>query len=343
MSFIDGAKTTAKGAAKSTFHSIITWDWTKQLLYWIIISAGTMSECVFLVASLWMSINSSVHPLVRLAMTEDMTGRVSDFATAAYVALPECILGLAFVTVIGHLRIWLYNKSTSAAIWTVLYGVPTIVFLVLSLITLGNSVASNHFIMPEPLVVIRALAGYMFAFTSLLHAQLGVPQERDRMKQKDESLAALRQENATNLATLKKENDESVALLQKEMKSLQETIKNQNEEIEKSKQHLAQSKNAQSELQKAMDKSEDAALQAYSEECIKWLKSGSKTVSLEEISRYTGHSKRKIEGAITKGYLQLASRNKELILMSSLVPWLKSVQPSTGKTEEIPMLHIVNG
>jgi len=92
----------------------------------------------------------------------------------------------------------------------------------------------------------------------------------------------------------------------------------------------------------AVHKSSEDALQAYSEECLNWLRSGTKTVSLEEITRYTGHSKRKIEGAINKGYLQTASRNKELILVSSLVSWLKSVQPSTGKTEETPMLHIVN-
>jgi hypothetical protein len=308
---------------------------------------------------------------VLLFISEQTSIHISQLATAAYVALPECILGLAFVTLISHIRVWLYNRSLSAGIWMVLYGLPTVVFLVLSLITLGCSVASTSFQMPEPLIVIRALAGYMFAFTSLLHAQLGVPQECDRLqakdtiiqekvmnlatlgREKDEIIARLRQENTVNLAILGREKDGIIAELRskaetmiaemrKEKQSLQVTIESQNGEIEKQKGLLVESKTAQSELMKAVDKSEDAALQAYSEECLRWLKSGVKTASVEEIARYTGHSKRKIDSAINRGSLQTAPRNKELILMSSLLPWLKSVQPSSGKTtEEVPVLHLV--
>src|SRR6267154_4802332 len=116
----------AGSAAQSTLHSILTWEWTKRLLYWLIISAGTMSECVFLLASLWMSVNSSVHSLVRLFISEPTSQHISSFATAAYVALPECILGLAFVTLISHVRVWLYNKRDRAALaWSILYGLPT--------------------------------------------------------------------------------------------------------------------------------------------------------------------------------------------------------------------------
>jgi hypothetical protein len=337
----------------SFVKDVLTWNWTKSLLYWLIISAGTMSECVFLLASLWMSVNSSVHTLVRLYMSEETSIHISQFATAAYVALPELILGLAFVTTLSHIRVWLYDRSISAATWSVLYGLPTLVFLVLSLVTLGCSVASTGFMLPEPLVIIRALAGYTFAFTSLLHAQLGVPQERDRLQEKDDFIVRLREENRANLAALNQEKDAFIADLRRkaetmiadlrcEKQSLQSVIENQNGEIEKQKTLIAESKTAQSELLKAMNKTSDSGLEAYSGECVNWLKSGVKTVSIDEITRYTGHSKRKIEGAITRGYLQTSPRNKELILVSSLTSWLKSVPPSTGKTEEIPMLHIVN-
>jgi hypothetical protein len=341
------AKATIQHAAQGTFQSILTWQWTKQLLYWLIISAGTMSECTFLVASLWMSVNSSVHPFVMLFITDATASHISELATTAYVALPELILGMACVTVISHIRIWLYEKSVSAAIWTVLYGLPTLVFLVLSLITLGCSVTSTHFIMPEPLVVTRAIAAFMFAFTSLLHAQLGVPQERDRLQKKDDSIAALqaemetavaelRTELITTIANLRAEKDAIIAKLQQDNQSLAATIESQSAEI-------AQEKSVKARLQTAMDKNEDAALGAYSDECIAWLKSGAKTVSIDEITRFTGHSKRKITSAIDKGMLQTASRNKELILVASLVMWLKTVQPSSNKAESEPLLHIVNG
>lgn len=333
------AGNTVKSIAKHTAHSLITWEWTKKFLHWLIISAGTVSECAFLIASLWMSLNSSVHPLVRLAMSEDTAVHISEFATAAYVALPEMILGLAFVVTIGHIRLWLYDKKNySAVIWSVLYGLPTLVFLTLSLFTLGSSVTSTRFIMPEYLIVVRALAGYMFAFTSLLYTQLGKPQEVDRLVKKDVFIAELKEENAATLATLQQEKDAMIADLEKENARLKD-------DLSQVKQLLTESKNTQTELLKAVNKSSEDALQAYSAECINWLKSGIKTVSSEEITRYTGHSKRKIDGAITKGYLQLAPRNKELILVSSLVEWLKNTPPPAVKIEQEtgPILHVVNG
>src|SRR6266699_3550093 len=163
--------------ARNTGNSILTWGWTKRLLHWIIISAGTMSECVFLVASLWVSINANVHAFVLLFLSEDVTKHVTELATTAYVALPECIVGLAVVVTLSHTRMVMYTpKDYRAMIWSVLYGLPTLVFLALSLITLGNAVASVTFEMPTGLVVIRALAGYLFAFTSLLYTQIGIPQ-----------------------------------------------------------------------------------------------------------------------------------------------------------------------
>jgi hypothetical protein len=96
-----------------------------------------------------------------------------------------------------------------------------------------------------------------------------------------------------------------------------------------------------------MAKSDDIALQAYSEECLNWLKGAGKSVSLDEITRFTGITKRKIGVAIDRGTLQTASRNKELILTSTLVPWLRSLQKVTispdGRTDEFPALRLVNG
>ncbi len=123
-----------KSLAGAFFNSLITWSWTRALLSWIIMSAGTMSECVFLVASIWMSINSSVHAFVLLFMTEEISGNVTQLATTAYVALPECILGLAIVTVIDHVKMYLYSKSAINLVWSILFAVPTIVFLFLSLL-----------------------------------------------------------------------------------------------------------------------------------------------------------------------------------------------------------------
>ncbi len=99
-----------KRMARSVGHSLITWEWTKRLLYWLIISAGTMSELAFLIASLWISINSSVHTFVLIFMPVGINENVTYLATTAYVALPELVLGLAFVTVIGHVKMFILKR-----------------------------------------------------------------------------------------------------------------------------------------------------------------------------------------------------------------------------------------
>lgn len=334
---------TFSSRAYSVLHNIVTWKWTKTLLYWIIMSAGTMSECAFLVASLWMTLNSSVHKLVLLRLTEEQTVHISELATAAYVALPECILALAVVTVIIHFRVYLYDRSKSELTWSILYGAPTLVFLVLSMITLGCSVASTSFILPLPLIVLRALAGYVFAFTSLLNVYLGEPQIKDKLQHKDGIIAELKNQYNADVSLL---IEKSAAMLDGLSQDKDKVIASLKAELENQKALLQQSKTVQSELIKAVKKSDDEALQAYSDDCKNWLKSEVKTASIEEIMRFTGISKRKIEGAINKKQLLLSPRNKELILMSSLTPWLKTINNSPSitlpKTDELPALHIVN-
>ncbi len=333
-------------ASKNVAHSLFTWQWTKFFLHWLIISAGTIAECVFLLASLWISVNASVHTFVLLFVDETTTQHITELATAAYVALPELILGLAFVVTIGHVRLWLYDRKNYAALaWAVLFGLPTLVFLVLSLITLACSVLSVNFRLPEPLIVVRALAGYLFAFAGLLYTQLGLPQEKDRLQKKDSFINQLRQESSDSLATLRQENTVSFEALRQEKETiisalqndnlrLQEIIEQHKAELRESKELLAESKNTQMELLKAVNKSSETALQAYSQECINWLRSGVKTVSVDDINHFTAHSKRKIGNAITAGNLQTASRNKDLVMVSSLIEWLKKTPAPFGKDEQ---------
>jgi hypothetical protein len=357
------------GAVKTTsaamLRAIVTWQWTKKLLYWVILSAGTVSECAFLVASLWMSINSSVHPLVLLLIPEQTTQHISELATAAYVALPECIVALATVVVVGHVKTWFYRGRSwnVSLVWSVLFGLPTVVFLLLSLITLGCSVASVSFIMPQPLIIVRALAGYMFAFVSLLYTQLGLPQERERLQEKDKTIVQLRQQREDDLnalqrehaqivaevrrqselaiAELRQQKDAKMSDLERNLQMLQQQIEFQNRDLENQKALLAETKTAHRQLLSELEKTEETALQAYSEECISWLRTGEKTAPVEEIMQFTGHTKRKIVNAITAGYLQVAPRNKDRVLKSSLVNWLKNNPPALANNP--PALHVVAG
>lgn len=333
------AKTASFTAAKSTAKSIITWAWVKRLLHWLIISAGTISECAFLIASLWMSVNASVHSLVLLFVTEQTAQHLTELATAAYVALPELILGLAFVVTIGHVRLWLYNKRNySAAIWSVLYGLPTVVFLVLSLVTLGSSVASVNFRLPTELVVVRALAGYMFAFTSLLYTQLGTPQERDRLQKKDDLLTQLSQEKDA----MQQELNAEIARIQQTLTAEIARIKSELDAVYKEKETAIQEKTM---LYSALTQSSEDALQAYGDTVIEWLNSLDKTVDVDDIAAHTGMNKRRLQNAIDKGELRIRGTNKGRVWVPSLREYLtKNAPKSQSKEQETgPILRIVNG
>ncbi len=248
--------------------------------------------------------------------------------------------------------------------------------------------AQIDFNLPIPFVVARALAGYMFALTSLIYTSLGKPQERDRLKAKDKTIADLKHNHEVTLENERRDHEETIDQLQRDYDAIitnerqqkdgmlsqtshhyeteLETLKRekfsiqtqlnaetnrlngelaqQKAENEKYKTLLAESQNKESELLKAMSKSDEAGLEGYSQECINWLKSGAKTVIVADITRYTGHSKRKIDGLITRGILQTSTRNKELITVSSLLEWLKITPPNSSKEEHDsgPLLHIVN-
>jgi hypothetical protein len=290
--------------------NVLHWRWVKAFLYWLIISVGTMSECVFLIASLWMTVNSSVHDFVRLFLSEDATIHLSWLATVTFVAVPEFILALALVTTISHIRVWWYSKKDIAsATWAVLYGLPTLAFLILSVVVISNSMLSTHYKLDDWMVVVRGLAGYMYGFVAILYWQLGNPQEVDRLKQKDDFISQL-VENA---------------------RLLTEQIDGLKAEMERQKNVLAEQKTAHKRLIEETQKSDDAALQAYGDEVIQWLRSGVKTVLPDEIIRFTGFSKRKITNALDSGKLQVSPRNKDLILVSSLISWLKTTPSPVNK------------
>lgn len=370
--------------------NILSWEWTKTLVYWIVISAGTLSEGAFLVSSLWVTLNASVHPLFRLVLTEELTIHLTELATAAFVGLPECILALAITTTYSHARTYLYDRKaySGSLFWSIAYGLPTLVFLVLSIGTIGASMLHVGFTLPDWMVVTRGLAGYVYGIVAILYWCIGLPQERDRLKEKDEAYALLRQqsendlqslrkekddfihrlqteharilaelrdekddfisrlrnENTSNLANLGGDKDRIIAQLRGDNQSLNVRLESINRELQQLKEQLTESKNEKQQLITAINKGSEEALQAYSSECISWLKSGVKTATIEDITRYTGHSKRKVETAIERGLLGKSTRNKDLILMNSLVMWLKNNPPSTSKADgETPHLHIVNG
>src|SRR5215469_4299528 len=91
----------AKEGTPRIGKGLLHWTWTKSLLFWMIMSAGTLSELAFLLASMWKSVNASLHSFVLLFMTQATSENVGYLASSAYVLLPVCILPLGIVTTLS--------------------------------------------------------------------------------------------------------------------------------------------------------------------------------------------------------------------------------------------------
>lgn len=349
---------------KAVAHNLFTWEWTKALVYWLILSAGTASDLVFLFASLWVSINANVHGFVLTLMSESTAKYLTYLASTAYVALPIFIVGLAVVQTVGHIKMWKIGGFWSR-LWAILFGIPAVVFLVMDFITISCSVVNVTFEMPRFFVVLRADSAFVFAFGSLIFFFLGKPQERERLAKKEEEIEALQAEMVASLATLASEKDHFIAALRaekdtlldtltrekasilassaQEKESLLSTIDAKNDEIESLKSLLSETQKGFTELHRAVKRSDDDALQAYGEACISWLNSGVKSADVTTITRYTGLTTAKVNNALKRGDLKVTPNNKDLILVSSLVSWLKSLIVSERKTDvDLLALHAVS-
>ncbi|HEX3641622.1 MAG TPA: hypothetical protein VHV10_10050, partial [Ktedonobacteraceae bacterium] len=198
----------------SGIRYILSWRWVKQFLYWLIISAGTIAECCFLIASLWMSVNSSVHPMILTLMAEKQSVQISYLASTIFTALPELIVAMALVTTINHCKDIRFQKDKwHTFVWPILFGLPTLVFLFISVLTVSCSVLKVNYVMPDWGIVARALSGYVFAVVYLLYEKLGEPCYADERK---------------NL---------EIALTQKQAE-LEQTIADQKAEMARTKKHF---------------------------------------------------------------------------------------------------------
>jgi hypothetical protein len=338
-------------------HSFLSGHWTQTFLYWLIMFAGTVSGCVLLLASLWMSINSSVHPFMLLLMSEPMTKWLSYLATTSYIALPEIILASAFVLTIGHYRVWKYTGKGSELAWFILYGIPTLIFLFLSVWTVGSAVTSTAYIMPMPLIVVRAMSGYTFAFVALLHHQLGEKQETDRLIEKDQTIVDLtnaanekfakmtKEMNEMRMNLLKEKDDlfnqltnnyeqtlhqttgskkEMERQLQEQNTSLRDLLKAKSDELERVIGQLSDVQSERSDLMKTLKETRQPALEAYGSDVKNWVIGLDKAVTVEEIAAKTGLNTRRIKAAIRSGTLKTTSRNSSLIMPQSLGKWLQN-------------------
>lgn len=66
-----------------------------------------------------------------------------------------------------------------------------------------------------------------------------------------------------------------------------------------------------------------------------WRTAGRRTATIKEVARATGYSEKWIRNRIDKRLLKVHSRNRNLVLIESLITWLNSVQPEEAKPRDV--------
>jgi hypothetical protein len=277
------------------------WGWLKAFIYWLVKSAGTMSEFGFLLSSLWLGLNANavVHQLI-LAMhvTEKETVNITGISIAAFTALPILILGLGITTTYEHIKAYILTKAKGSLVWGVFYGVPTFIFLGIDVWTIASAVTNHTYTLPNFIVVARSLGGYSYGIIAMLHMFIGAPSYGDK-------LADLNRQ----IAELESLNKDLISRFEREKESLLTELKSSKERTNRL---------AERALQAGLE-----GLSHWSIETIEWVKTMGLTVTIDEIEEKTGLSKRKINSA----NIRSTPRNKEKFYRESVIDFLKKNRP----------------
>jgi hypothetical protein len=324
---------------KNSVKSFLSWQWVKKFLYWLVVSAGTVSECVFLIASIWVSLNATVHPLMLQVMSQATTVTFSQLSISMFTALPEIILGLAVVTTYGHIKFYVTHRRKSSLAWAILFGLPTVVFASLTTWTLIASALQIGYIMPSVLVASRVLAGYAYGFLSMLFVLIGEPDNADYVEK-------LKQETSDIIGRLENEigrlNREMSRLLTDHSEEIDRQATAYSIEIENLTQMLKSSSSQINQLAERASSLELRGLDSYPKVVSMWIESGVKTVTLSDIEQVTGLSRQRINAAAKAGKFQRDNRKKDSFRVSSIIEWLKTIPASLPETP-IPVSSQSNG
>ena len=164
-------------------------DWTLglKIVVWVgarlILTVGRSSETLLLFATLWATgqqvqaewINGlfGVHGK---NITGTLPDQLTGLTTVIFSLVPEIILPYAILTTIKHWQTTCQQKTKGGrayyGLWALLYTVPTVVFLGLTLITLKNMGSGNIADAAAGTMNVRSLASWSYALVEMLYPMI---------------------------------------------------------------------------------------------------------------------------------------------------------------------------
>jgi len=96
---------------------------------------------MFLLATVYVTTNTVAHLLVTWVLPAQMIVTLNQISTMAFSVLPELIIASAMKTTFDHWKlVWRSPKRVDAWIWAWSYTIPTLVFLIMTILTISTFV-----------------------------------------------------------------------------------------------------------------------------------------------------------------------------------------------------------
>jgi|SRR5271157_1195684 len=327
----------AESKVQKIGKSLQSWEWIERLFHWIITSGGTLAGIVFLVSSLWLSDIKAVPDFFNKYMPHDQVELLTYLSKIAFTGLPEIILFVSILKTLDQIKLCYGLKKglakNLAIMWAVLFGIPTLIFVSFSLVNIGLSLANTDYTMPDSVVIGRGLTCFLYALLSFVYDSRGrncfanqIAERDAKNKELEASIDAMKLAHSTEIDLMKRTHSTEIETLvtaySNEKLSLAQTHL---EEVTEITQHLNAASIQVNLLAERASSLASQGLDSYQLVLDEWINREIKTVTIEEIVRVTGHSRQRINAAISSGKIKPDRRNTKKFRVTSIVEWLRTI------------------
>ena len=261
----------------SFYKGFVSGMWFVSIVRQVIVTSGNIAESAFLAATLWIITNAVTHTLLTWYISAHTIELINYLSVIAFSALPELIIIPVVIICLSHWIVAINHKSKISATWAILYTIPAVFFLVLTIIAITRFVSTggtNFIPASGPELVIRCLSGWFYAVINMLFKKIGEPHYASKLTDRD-----------TEISQLKAEIDKLVADYSTEKQNL---LTSHIAEIENLTLLLKTSTQQVNQLAERASTLELRGLENYQKVVEEWLNRGVKTVTVEEIMAVTG-------------------------------------------------------
>jgi hypothetical protein len=158
---------------------LFSFQWIVDLVHWMIDIGGNIAESAFLLATLFVTVEVVAHSWVTwIIYSPDVLSSINQACIITFTALPELIIFQAIAVSFDHCQLAWRTKRIDAIAWAIAFAIPTLVFLVMTVITMTSFVSfeavnKTTFQATGFMLVVRCLAGYWYGMVSMLFTKLG--------------------------------------------------------------------------------------------------------------------------------------------------------------------------